>query len=458
MRKLFLIIYILIFSMVAINAQQENRWSLEECINHAIDNNIVIKQQALQTRFQDNTLKQSKLTLLPSINGSASNNFSFGRTLDETTYRFTEESNVMSSSFYAGANLTLFNGLQSYNTIQRNKYNLQASLSDLQNIKDDIALNIALDYLQILLNKELVTVTASQLQTTIEQIDKTQKMVEAGSLARGNLLEIQAQAAREELQLINIQNQLDISYLNIVQLLEIKSTEEFEIFVPEIVVDETWIITGNVGNIYNDAEKIRPGVESARLKLLSAEYDLRIAKGGRSPRLSMSTTFSTGYSDIRQKLLGIDIDGPIYGEYPFSEQIADNRNYGIGFTLSIPVFNGWQVNTNISNSQINIENYRYSLESSRKQLYKNIQQAFADAQASLKSYYASLKAVESMEESFRYTDQKFNVGMVTPVEYNAAKSQLLNAQSDLAQTKYEYVFKTKVLDFYRGKPLSLNGN
>ncbi|MCD4769746.1 MAG: TolC family protein [Bacteroidales bacterium] len=458
MRKIFLIIYILLFSMATTNAQQENRWSLEKCINHAIDNNIVIKQQELQTKFQDNTLKQSKLTVLPSINGTASNNFSFGRALDETTYRFTDEANVMSSSFYGGANLTLFNGLQSYNTIQRNKYNLQASLSDLQNIKDDIALNIALYYLQILLNKELVTVTASQLQTTIEQIDKTQKMVEAGSLARGNLLEIQAQAAREELQLINMQNQLDVSYLNIVQLLEINSTEGFGIIIPEIIVDESWIITGDVGSIYNDAEKIRPEVESARLKLKSAEYDLRIAKGGRSPRLSMSTTFTTGYSDIRQKLLGIDTSGPIYGEYPFNEQITDNINYGIGFSLSIPVFNGWQVNTNISNSQINIENYKYSLESSRKQLYKNIQQAFADARASLKSYYASLKAVESMEESFRYTEQKFNVGMVTPVEYNAAKSQLLNAQSDLAQTKYEYIFKTKVLDFYRGIPLSLNDN
>lgn len=458
MRKLLLLIYLLIFSITTISAQQENAWSLEKCINHAIDNNIVIKQQALQTEFQDNTLMQSKLAVLPSINGSASNNFSFGRALDETTYRFTDEANVMSSSFYGGANLTLFNGLQSYNTIQRNKYNLQASLSDLQNIKDDIALNVALNYLQILLNRELVTVTANQLQTTVEQIDKTQKMVNAGSLARGSLFEIQAQAAREEVQLINMQNQLDISYLNIVQLLEIDSTKGFEIAVPEIVVDETWIITGDVGNIYNDAEKIRPEVESARLKLKSAEYDLRIAKGGRSPRLSMSTSFSTGYSDIRQKLLGIDIDGPIYGEYPFNEQISDNINYGIGFSLSIPVFNGWQVNTNISNSQINIENYRYSLESSRKQLLKSIQQAFADAGASLKSYYASLKAVESMEESFRYTEQKFNVGMVTPVEYNAAKSQLLNAQSDLAQTKYEYIFKTKVLDFYRGIPLSLNGN
>ncbi len=456
MRKIALLI--LIISGIVLNLTgQDKYWTLEECINHAVDNNIVIKQQELQTQLQENTLEQSKLGLLPSLNGTATNNWSFGRALDETTYQFTEEENVRSNSFYASAGLTLFNGLQNYNTIIRNRYNVDASFQDLQNIKDDISLNVALAYLQILLNKELVTVTENQLQTTMEQIEKTRKMVEAGSLPRGNLLEIQAQSAREELQLINMENQLDLSYLNIVQLLELDSVAGFEIIVPDIVITETGMITENVNDIYNTARLIRPEVKSAELRLKSAEYDLKIAKGARSPRLSLSTTFSTGYSSIRQKILGIDpVEGILYGEYPFADQINDNVNYGIGLSLSIPVFNGWQVNTSISNSKINIQNSQYSLENTRKQLFKNIQQAYADAQASLKSYNASQKAVESMQESFRYTEQRFNVGMVTPVEYNTAKAQLLNAESELAQSKYEYIFKTKVLDFYKGLPLKLN--
>lgn len=417
----------------------------------------MIKQQVLQTQLQENTLDQSKLGLLPSLNGTATNNWSFGRALDETTYQFTEEENVRSNSFFASAGVTLFNGLQNHNTIIRNRYNVDASFQDLQNIKDDISLNVALAYLQILLNKELVSVTGNQLQTTREQIEKTRKMVEAGSLPRGNLLEIEAQAAREELQLINMENQLDLSYLNIVQLLELVSVTGFEIIVPDIVITEAGMITENVNDIFSTARQLRPEIKSAELRLKSAEYDLKIAKGGRSPRLTMNTSFSTGYSSIRQKILGIDpVEGILYGEYPFADQINDNINYGIGLSLSIPVFNGWQVNTSISNAKLNIQNNQYSLENTRKQLYKNIQQAYADAQASLKSYIASQRAVESMQESFRYTEQRFNVGMVTPVEYNTAKAQLLNAESELAQSKYEYIFKTKVLDFYKGLPLKLN--
>jgi outer membrane protein len=171
----------------------------------------------------------------------------------------------------------------------------------------------------------------------------------------------------------------------------------------------------------------------------------------------MNHSVSTGYSDVRRRILGIDpsTSDILYGDYPFGEQLRDNRNWGLGFTLSIPILNGWQVNKNIANSKLGMENNRHILDAARKQLYKNIQQAYADASAALKKFAASSKAVASMEESFRYSEQKFAVGLVTPVDYNASKNQLLKARSDLVQAKYEYIFKTKVLDFYRGIPLSL---
>jgi len=433
---------------------QQKVWSLGECIIYAIDNNIQIKQQVIQTEFQKNSLDLAKFRLLPTLNGSATHNYSFGRALDQTTYLYTDQQTVQSNNFYLGANLNLFSGLQNYNTIKKNQYALLAGEEDLQNIKDNIALNVALDYLQILLNKELVTATGNQLQITLQQIEKTRRLVVAGSAARGNLLQIEAQAAQEELQLITIKNQLDLSYLNITQLLELQTPVGFEIVVPIMSVDTAAIISGNIDEIFSVAQGSRPEVRSSELKLTASEFDLKIAKGGRSPRLSMNNSFSTGYSDIRQKLLGAG-PPPVYGKYPFADQVNDNINWGVGFTMNIPILNGWQVNKNISNSKLSIQSSRYTLEGTKKQLYKNIQQAYSDAVAALKKYNASNKAVTSMEESFRYTEQKFNVGLVTPVDYNAAKTQLLKAQSELAQSKYEYIFKTKVLDFYKGIPLNL---
>jgi len=270
-------------------------------------------------------------------------------------------------------------------------------------------------------------------------------------------LQIEAQAAQEELQLISMKNQLDISLLNLTQLLEHKTAEGFNIVTPEIHVDTNTVISGNVDEIFEVAVGNRPEVRSSEFKLASSEYDLKIARGGRSPRLTMNHSFSTGYSDIRKKILGIDpATGPIYGTYSFADQVNDNINYGLELSLSIPILNNWQINKNISNSKLMIENNEFALEGTKKQLYKSIQQSYADAVAALKKYNASLKAVASMEESLRYTEQKFNVGMITPVDYNAAKTQLLNAQSDMSQAKYEFIFKTKVLDFYKGIPLNLN--
>jgi len=438
---------------------QQKVWTLDECIYYAIDHNIQIKQQVVQTQYQKNSLDLSKYKLLPTLSGSASQNASWGRSLDQTTYRYTEDQRVLSNNFYIGGNMNIFSGLQNYNTIKKYEYELLAGEQDLQNIKENIALTVALNYLQILLNKELVAATSDQLQITLQQIEKTKKLVDAGSSARGNLLQIESQAAQEEVQLINVKNQLDISYLDISQLLELKTPDGFEVVVPEIGVDTNAVISETVDDIFAIAQGTRPNVKSSELMLSAREYDLKVARGGRSPRISMSHSYTTGYSDVRQKILGLDPNDPnsiLYGDYPFSEQFKDNRNLGLGFTLSIPILNGWQVNKNIANSKLSIENSQYALDGTKKQLYKNIQQAFADALAALKKFTASNKAVTSMKESFRYTEQKFNVGLVTPVDYNTAKSQLLKAQSELAQSKYEYIFKTKVLDFYRGIPLSLD--
>jgi outer membrane protein len=424
---------------------QEKIWSLEECIRYAIDNNITIKQQVILTEMQKNTLDLSKLKLLPTLNASLSHDYTFGRALNFLSYKYVDH-NTLYDNAYVGGNITLFNGLINYNTIQKNKYELLAGQQDLQNIKDNISLSIALAYLQILLNKELVIANNTQLQTTKQQIEKTRKMVDAGSSARGNLLQIEAQAAQEEVQLITMKNQLDISYLTLTQMLELKSPEGFEIVMPMISVDTAGSITGKIDDIFNIAVQNRPEIKSAELKLKSSQYDLKIARGGRYPRLTSSHSIGTRYSYIFHDTSNVS----------FQDQIKNYKNYGLGFSLTIPILNGWQVNKNISNSRLGITSSEYSLEAAKKSLYKSIQQAYADAVAALKKYSASTKAVAYSEESFRYTEQKFNLSMVTSVDYNAAKTTLLKAQSDMSQAKYEYIFKTKVLDFYKGLPLNLN--
>jgi outer membrane protein len=444
MKKLVYLILVCLSAAWLPGYGQGKIWSLEDCIKYAVDHNIQIKQQILQTRMQKNALEQSKMNLLPTINGQASHDYSFGRALDQNTYTFYNQT-VQSDYFYLGGRTTVFNGMQNLNTIQRNKYELLAGEQDLQKITDNVSLNVALAYLQILLNKELVTANENQLNITLQQIEKTRKLVDAGSAARGNLLQIEAQAAQEEVSLVTMRNQLEISYLNLTQLLELETPAGFEIVVPDIHVDQNSIVSGNIDEIFNLATQTRPEIKSSELKLAASEYDLKIAKGARSPSFSLSHTFGTRYSYIK--------DLPMQS---FEDQLKNNKNFGLGISMNLPILNGWQVNRNISNSKLAVENSQYALEGTKKQLYKDIQQAYTDAVAALKKYSASQKAVSSSEESFRYTEQKFNVGMITPVDYNAAKTQLLNAQSEMAQAKYEFIFKIKVLDFYKGLPLNLN--
>jgi outer membrane protein len=291
-----------------------------------------------------------------------------------------------------------------------------------------------------------VAANQNQLDITLQQIEKTRKLVDAGSVAKGNLLQIQAQAAQEELSLITQKNLLESAVLTLTQFLELQTPAGFEIVAPVINVDPNSIISGNIDDIFGTAVKNRPEIKSSELKLTANQYDLKIAKGGRSPQLSLNYSFNARYSNPTN----------LPGDQSFVGQLKTSKSPGVGLTLNIPILNGWQVNKNISNSKYNIQISEYSLEGTKKSLYKNIQQAYTDAVASLKKLNVSIKAIASTEESFRYTEQKFNVGMVTPVDYNAAKTQLLKAQSDNAQAKYEFLFKTKVLDFYKGLPLKLN--
>lgn len=446
MRHALIIVLILVTASANLTAQSVP-WSLQDCIERALASNSAIRKQQLKEEYSRNLYTMAKLKLLPEIGGSAAWNMSFGRALDETTYNFIENERIISGQSYASGSLTLLNGFRNYNNILKNKYELIASGYDLEMIKENIIVSVTLAYLQILLSKELLAVIDEQLQATRLQIVKTAGLVSAGSLPQGALLETEAQEAREELQRVTMQNQLDMSLLSLRQLLELDDSDDFDVASPSDLSSSTLV---SPETEYETIIRARPAIKAEETRLRIADIDLRIARGGQSPVLNLSTIFSTGYSDARRKLLGTD--PPQYSYYSPAEQLYDNINYGIGLRLSIPLLNGWKVRTSIKNSEIELREQGLILDETRKQLLYNLMQASADVTASLKKYEAAVKAAEATDESFRNIKQRYDIGMVTSVEYNTAKTNLLRAKSEVLQAKYEYMFRCRVLSLYQGNP------
>lgn len=473
MKKILLVIAIVMgFSTVTSLAQKN--WTLEECIKYALDNNIQIKRQELQTELNKNNLEQSRYQILPNLNGSGNHSWNFGHNTDRITNQV-YTTTVMSDNFGLSSSVTLFSGFQLLNTIQQNKYLMEKSLEDYKRAQNDISLQIATSFLQILFSEEALNIAQSQLEVTSLQLDKTKRLVEVGNKAKGDLLQIQAQEATEKFNVVNAKNNLNIANLTLIQLLEIKTLDGFKVSRPDSVPMDYKNALISVDDIYKEAEAKLPQIKSAEYDLKSSEKGLDISRGQRYPKLSLSGSIGTGYSNANKRvdstymatttigLVNGDPTLPVtslyqaarYGNYPFFSQLKDNNYKAIGLSLSIPIFNNFQTNYNISNSKLRVKDSQYSLEQSKKSLYAEIQKAHADAIGALERFNSANEAVISNEESFKYMQQKFDVGLVSSVDFNVAKNNLTKAKSDLIQAKYEYIFKAKVLDFYRGVPITL---
>ena len=438
MRKKIILAFLVVFCSTQITAQEV--WSLEECISYAIANNIQIKRQELNATQEKNSLLQAKLSLLPSINGSGAYSINWGRSLDVTSNQYVDNRNA-SANASASASATLFAGLQKQNNIKLGSLNHQAALQDVEKLKNDISLNIAAAYLQILLDEERLLIAQEQLKTTTEQLAKTKILVDAGSVTMSAYLDLQAQQATEEVEAVVAKNNIAVSYLNLKQLLDLQTDDSFKIGNPAIGELPTIRRSENINQIFEQNSSLRPEIKGAEFRLQGAKKQLSIARGADYPTLSINGGVSTQYSEA----------------YPnsFSDQFKNNYYYSLSLRLSVPIFNGWQTRTNIRNSKLNVLNNELQLQQAKNTLYKEIQQAEVDAEAALQRYHASQKNVTALQESFRYVEQKFNVGMVNTTDYNIAKKNLAQSQSELVQAKYQYIFQSKILEFYQGIPLSL---
>ncbi|MCK4569091.1 MAG: TolC family protein [Bacteroidales bacterium] len=468
------IVTLLMLFMSASQLQAQASWSLQDCINYAFDNNLDIKKQVLVVETNKANVLQTKLNTLPSINAGASTVNNWGRTIDQYTNTFATN-RVRSDNMYVQGNITLFNGLQKINLIKKNQLTLKYSKFSLDDLLDNISLTVAGYYLDILFNKELLLVAREQLGVTEQQVSRMKKLVEAGTLARGDLLNIQAQSAREELQVVESENRLEISYLSLMQLIDYPVNEDFDVQIPRLRSVEAPSIDITSDQIYSYALLNRPEVRLAELNVDIAQKDIALARGQQSPVISLGGSWGSGYSGLNEiyndpvyvdREFGWTESGePVYTSTidryndiqvkDWADQLNDNNNRSIGFYLNIPIFNGWQVRNSITRAKIAQESAEHDLQMTKNNLRKVIQQAYADAVAALKKYGSSLKQVEAQSEAFKYAEQKFDVGLINSVEYNEIKKELTLAQSDLLQAKYDYIFKTTILSFYMGNPLSI---
>jgi len=422
-------------------------WTLKECIQYAMDNNIQIKRQELQSMIADKNYKQSKFELLPNLNAGFDHIYSSGRSLNLEEYQW-ENRKQQQGSMGLRSNITVFNGLQTHNSIKQQKYNLKSAIEDVEKTKNDISIYIATAYLQILFDQELLNVAKDQFEVTMIQVDKTETLVKVGSVSKGTLLEIKAQAAGEKLNIIQRKNQLRISKLTLVQLLDLESPEEFSIVIPENLTIEKQPVVVLTDSVFNYAVINMPEVKSAEYMLQSQKKALAITRGRRSPELYLSGLYYSRYNENAINPLNPSVN------YPLDGQLKDNQYKQITLGLSVPIFNKLRIHRDISIAKVNMLDAQYNLKQSKQTLYKNIQQANSDAISALEKYYSSIDAVESMLEAFEYTSEKFDVGLVSSIDYNIAKNNLSKTQSDLLQAKYEYLLRLKILDFYNGEEIT----
>lgn len=448
---LFLSIVLLPCTVASQTANAE--WSLQMCIDYALKNNLSIKQQQLSSELARASFIQSKAQVLPSFNGNATHDYNFGRIFDFSSGNFTDKQ-TLTQNFNLSTNVTLFNGLQTYNTIKQNEYNYLSSKSDVEKMRNDISLNVATAFLQILFNQELLEIAKRQHELTKQQTENIKKMVEIGTRAKGDLLDMQAQLASDDLSIANAQNNLDLSYLTLIQLLDLDSAKNFSINKPQLPEPAENILNLSPSSIYSTAIEKQPEIKSALLNQKSFEKALTAAKGGISPRITLNGNYGTRYSQLNKQLS--DPANP-FSDYiitPFEDQIHQNTYKSVGLTLYVPLFNNLQTYTSINRSKINLLNAKYNVEQTQNQLRKTIEQAYADATAAYKNYKAAQRMEEALKEAFKYAEEKFNVGAISAINLNDSRNKLNKAQSDLLQAKYNYIFKSKVLDFYMGKPLS----
>jgi outer membrane protein len=447
------------------------QYTLQQCIETALKNNIRLKQTALSLQTAKVDQNVAKANFLPNLNASVSQNFNFGRGIDPVTNAYASN-NTQSTSIGINSSVNLFSGLQVYNNYRLSNVNLEAAGSDIETFKNDLALQVATAFLQVMFAEDNLVTATSQLALTREQHEKTKKLVDAGKLPESAIYEFDAQEANDDYNVQVAQNNVVSAKLILAQLMEISPGNSFTIIRPELPVPSG--DAQDVNTIYSQALNNRPEIKAATLRLQSATINRQIAFGTAYPRLTLSAGFNTLYSDKYRTYLGSTIEGyqPIgitrttfdtvyapkyisqFGDISFGKQLDQNFGKYVQLSLSVPIFNNLRTYGNTKKAEIAMMNQELNLASAKNNLLKSIQQAVTDADAAKARYTAAQKSLAAQNASFEANEKRYNAGLISFLDYSTSKNNKARAEVNLAQAKYDYILKSKVIDFYKGNNIS----
>ena len=457
---------------------QEKKWTLEECVNYAVENNISIQSSELDLKTSEINKKDAFGNFLPSVNASASHSWNIGLNQNITTGLLENQTTQFTSAGF-NVGVDLFKGLQNQNQFRRANLAVIASQYQLTKMKEDIALNIANAYLQILFNKENLKVQQEQLQLNNEQLARTQELVDAGMVPQGDLLDVKATVASNKQAIITAENNLLISKLSLAQLLRIEDFQSFDVADEQLDIFESEVLSEPFETVITKAKESRTELKLAQSNLELAEKDVSIAKGAYYPSLTGFYSFNTrasyadrvtgfqldsanpttviGYVDgTNQNVLQPNFTATVGNALPVFEQFDNNKGQNFGLQLSIPIFNGLAARNNVQRTKVAQDRAKLNYEQTELDLEQNVFTAFSDTKAAKQSYEAALQTLEARKLSFNYAEERYKVGMMNVFDYNQAQTALTNAESDVLRTKYDYIFRTKILEFYFGIPLIQN--
>lgn len=429
---------LLIFALTGSSVAQK-KWTLEECINHAIEQNLSLKSAKLSSDNEAIRYEQAKNQRLPGVSAYGSQSMSFGQSMNN--FGVYENKNSQSYSAGLSTSVSVFNGFQITNSIKAQEFNLKASLEDLKKAQESMSVGIASQYLQVLYNKEIYQIALEQVELSKNQVSKYQNMADLGKIPQGQVSEIQATHAKNKQTASESMNNLQLSLLDLSQMLELKEWNGFDIVIPQIDMNVLGLQISDANEIYNFAEQNKSSVKASEYRLKSSEKSLKIAEGGYYPSLSFGANYSNGfYPDL---------------ESNFKDQLDVNSRTAFGFNLSIPIFNRFDTKNSIRIAKNNLKNAELDVENTKKTLYKEIQQAWFNAKSALEKYYASSETLKQAEIAYKFAEDKFNCEKSTIYEFEDARMNKLSAISNQLQAKYNYLFCVKILDFYKGMPLAL---
>ncbi len=433
-KKIVLFLLLIGFQLSA----QTKKWTLEECVDYAIKNNISVKQSELDLKTSDIEKLEAVGGFLPTLNANANYSINTGASINPVTNQFQNET---FKSFSAGANsnITLFNGLANWKTLQRTKLNKIANSYRLDKMKDDIALSVANSYLQILFNKEQLKVQRNQNLVTKENIKRTQELIEAGTLPAGDIYELQATDATQQQQIISTENALLISKIALCQTLLLEEYATFDIS------DE--IIDLPMSNVTNETQeailtKAKESVKDVKIAMSNvdiAKKDVSISRSSYLPTLSGFFGYNTRWAESTP--------------FNFADQLSLFDGTAIGLQLNVPILNGFATRGRVQRAKINQERSEFQLKQAELDLERNVYQAYNDVINAKKSFEAAQKTLEARKQSFNFSKERFDVGLMNSFDFSQASFAYENAQSDVLRTKYDYIFRTKILEFYFGIPL-----